>query len=243
VRILSYNILKGGIGREALIASVICAADADIVMLEEAHHSASLAAVAKAAGYPYFDTQRSRSTAFMSRIPVQHHWHSAPLIHSPFLEVSPEGTNIRIWGVHLTSLLSTLTEWIRAQEIRLLLQKVNPAVPHVMTGDFNTLAPGDVFDKTALPRHLRMILALSGGDIPRNALKQLIDSGYTDAFRHLHPSENGWSLPAHQPNTRLDYAFVSSHLKNRLVNCQVLTTPEEVRQASDHLPVMVEIDV
>jgi endonuclease/exonuclease/phosphatase family metal-dependent hydrolase len=243
MRILGYNILRGGIGREALLARVIRAADADVVMLEEANHVASLEAITKAAGYPYFDARRGCSTAFMSRIPVQHQWHGAPLIRSPFLEAAPEGTDIRIWGVHLTSLLTPLMEWIRLRELHVLLQNVNPSVPHVLIGDFNTLAPGDRFDRAALPLHLRMILALSGGDIPRKALRLLLDAGYTDAFRHLHPSENGWSLPARQPNTRLDYAFVSPHLKDRLKDCQVLTYPEEVRQASDHLPVLVEIDV
>ena len=37
LRILSYNILKGGVGRESLIAGVISAQLPDVVILQEAY--------------------------------------------------------------------------------------------------------------------------------------------------------------------------------------------------------------
>ena len=70
---------------------MIDTADAEVVMLGEADRLSSLAAIAKAAGYPYYDARRGYSTAFLSRIRVEYHWHEVPLVRSPFLQLIPEG--------------------------------------------------------------------------------------------------------------------------------------------------------
>lgn len=241
MRLMAYNILKGSIGRERLLAEVIQAVDADIVLLEEADYPPAVATIARRAGYPDYASRRFTSTAFMSRVPVQHQWHRVWFARSPFLEVIPEGRDLRIWGVHVIALLSNLTEHIRWHEIRALLNRVNPKTPHVLIGDFNTLAPGDSFDTSTMPWFLQAALALSGGDISRKTIRLLLEAGYTDAFREKNPADNGWSLPAWQPNTRLDYAFISPHLKNSVTDCRLMREPEIVQQASDHLPVVLEL--
>ena len=40
LRILSYNILKGGVGRETPLAAVISACEPDVVILQEAYRPA-----------------------------------------------------------------------------------------------------------------------------------------------------------------------------------------------------------
>jgi exonuclease III len=75
------------------------------------------------------------------------------------------------------------------------------------------------------------------------ALKRVLDNGYVDAYRHLHPTEHGWSLPSWQPNTRLDYAFLSPTLLPHLHHCDLIRTPESVTRASDHLPMQVELNL
>jgi len=49
--------------------------------------------------------------------------------------------------------------------------------------------------------------------------------------------EDGFSLPAAFPTIRLDYLFANRELLSHLVECRVVESPPEVRQASDHLPV------
>ena len=51
LRILSYNILKGGVGREAALAAVISSCEPDIVILQEAYRPAVVQQLAAACGF------------------------------------------------------------------------------------------------------------------------------------------------------------------------------------------------
>jgi exonuclease III len=63
------------------------------------------------------------------------------------------------------------------------------------------------------------------------------------AFAHLHPDDEGFTLPPPQPNSRLDYILVSDALKSRLVNCWVVRQPPAILKASDHYPVVAEFQL
>lgn len=243
MRIMSYNILKSGHGREHLLAEVIRHYAPDLVMLEESPTRETLERIALAAEMPYFDCRRGCSTAFMSRLPVTYRWQHVLFARSPFLAVQPDNSAWTIWGVHLLALLSNITELVRYYEIQALLRFVTPTEPHLLIGDFNTLAPGEPFDMTTFPPRLKTIVRLHGNDIRRLALKRLQDAGYVDTFRQHHTGENGWTMPSHQPNTRLDYAFVPKAFLPHIRDCRTLTEPDTVRRASDHLPILVDIEV
>jgi exonuclease III len=68
----------------------------------------------------------------------------------------------------------------------------------------------------------------------------LLDAGYIDCFRELHPEEGGFTLPSVDPQVRLDYVFAAPPLKVALRECRVITSPKEVTSASDHLPLLTE---
>ncbi len=82
-------------------------------------------------------------------------------------------------------------------------------------------------------------------DEEREKLTLLLDSGFTDTFRHLHPDMIGayswWSyrFRARQNNAgwRIDYFLVSDRLRERIVTASIL--PEVM--GSDHCPVMLEL--
>ena len=82
-------------------------------------------------------------------------------------------------------------------------------------------------------------------DEEREKLTLLLDSGFTDTFRHLHPDLTGayswWSyrFRARQNNAgwRIDYFLVSDRLRERIVTASIL--PEVM--GSDHCPVMLEL--
>jgi endonuclease/exonuclease/phosphatase family metal-dependent hydrolase len=40
---------------------------------------------------------------------------------------------------------------------------------------------------------------------------------------------------------RLDYVFTPAEYASRFIACEVVQTPGEVRTASDHLPLLVEL--
>jgi exodeoxyribonuclease-3 len=74
---------------------------------------------------------------------------------------------------------------------------------------------------------------------PREAIRTLLDAGYTDCYRALHPREPGYTYPSDAPWLRLDYAFASLALAPRLAACDLVAVGGAER-ASDHLPVWAE---
>ena len=84
-------------------------------------------------------------------------------------------------------------------------------------------------------------------DEEREKFTKLLESGFTDTFRHLHPDLVGayswWSyrFKARQNNAgwRIDYFLVSDRIKDKIVTASIL--PEVV--GSDHCPVMLEIEL
>ena len=145
--------------------------------------------------------------------------------------------------MHLSALYSAWTERHRVIELRALLSAIQQHQHgfHVLTGDFNTLAPGDLLDFRKLPNRLRALVWLSGGRIRWRTIQMVLNAGYLDAFRKLHPDDRGLSFPVWDPHVRLDYVFASAGRAERLLACEVVRRPP-ARHASDHFPLLAEID-
>lgn len=242
MRIMSYNIKKNGGGRLSKLANVIRFHEPDIVVMQEMMDANAVRTLAESAGYAYYDAKPGCSPAFISRLSLTYRWHTAGLTRSPFLQLTLDN-GLHIYGVHLFSSLSNIAEALRVREIQTLLRLINHDAPHVIVGDFNTLAPGDTFNGSTFPWWLKLILSLNGGDVRRDALRLLYERGYMDAFRTFHPDANGYTLPPPNPNTRLDYAFVSPALHHSMRQCDVLRDPQDVLTASDHYPIMLELAI
>ena len=78
----------------------------------------------------------------------------------------------------------------------------------MLAGDFNTVAPGDPFAVSRLPMRYRPLMWLSGGSVRWRTIQTVLDAGYVDTFKALHPDQPGLTLPAADPHMRLDYVFV-----------------------------------
>lgn len=243
MRLLSYNICRGGRGREAHLERVIAAVDPDVVVFQEATAPDVIEQLATGCAMPHWGTRRGESLGFMSRVPLAHtEWHYPRLSRHAFLELVVDGPEVRIYGVHLSAVLSAWTERRRGYELRALLASIKRRDPgfHVLTGDFNTLAPDSILDLAKLPRRIRTAMWLSGGTVRWRAIKMVLEAGYSDAFRALHPSEHGYTLPSADPHVRLDFLFVPGVFVDRVTRCEVVTAPEG-RAASDHLPLVSEV--
>ncbi|MDP9206629.1 MAG: endonuclease/exonuclease/phosphatase family protein [Gemmatimonadota bacterium] len=115
---------------------------------------------------------------------------------------------------------------------------------HVLAGDFNALAPGERLDPSHMPKWIRGMIWLSGRDIARTTIEMMQADGYVDAWRTLyadHQHDPGYTFPVWDPHVRLDYVFTPAEYASRFSACEVWQTPEEVRTASDHFPLLVEI--
>jgi exodeoxyribonuclease-3 len=223
---------------------VIRHASPDVVVLQEASNPLVVARLAEALGFPHHAADAGRSLAFMSRLPVAHHeWHQPRLSRHAFLEIVPADRSIRIFGLHLSAVHSAWTERRRMFELRALLASIakHQHGLHVLTGDFNTLAPGERLDGKLLPARLRVLVWLSGGTIRWRTIQHVMDNGYVDAFRHCHSDLPGPTFPTWNPHIRLDFAFVPERFIDRVRSCQVMIS-DATTAASDHLPLLTVIE-
>jgi exodeoxyribonuclease-3 len=246
VRLLSYNIRFGGAGREEPIASTIRARDPDLVVLQEASDPAVVERIARLAGMRVWGARPGHSTAFLSQLEITHHeWHRPRGARHPFLEIVPAGTEFRVFGLHLTAVHSRWTERQRVRELRALLGGIarHQEGFHVLVGDFNALSPGERLDVARMPPRLRVLVWLSGGAtrLKQLAITTVLDGGYLDVFRTLHPDDRGFTFPTWDPHVRLDYVFTPARYRERIARCEVVEDATAARAASDHYPLYAEL--
>jgi endonuclease/exonuclease/phosphatase family metal-dependent hydrolase len=246
VKLLSYNIRFGGQKRERELAEVIRAVAPDLVVFQEAIDPDLISRLSVATDLPYWAARREHSIGYMSRLETSHHeWHYPAGAKHSFLEIVLKGSEARIFGLHLSSMFSKWAERRRVREIRALLKSIERHQNgfHVLVGDFNTLAVGEVLDVRRMPAWIRGVVWLSGRDIQRETIKLMTDSNYVDGYRLLHPSDKGYTFPVWDPHLRLDYVFVPKEYAARLIQCEVVTQPAVATKASDHLPLLAHLDL
>ena len=245
LKLLSYNVRYGGAGRESQLAAVIREADPDLVVLQEATDPRVVERLSEETGLKIRAAQRGNSIAYLSRVPVKRHeWHRPRGSRRHFMEIELEGSNLVVFGIHLSAVHAFWTERRRMRELRSLLAWVGArgADFHVMVGDFNTLAPGELLDAQKLPSRLRALVWLSGGRVRYQTIQILLAADYADAFRRLHPEDPGYTFPTWDPHVRLDFVFTPNKHEGRVTECRVLTESPGVREASDHFPLLAHVE-
>ncbi|MBC7910238.1 MAG: endonuclease/exonuclease/phosphatase family protein [Pyrinomonadaceae bacterium] len=246
VKLLSYNIRFGGGKRESRIAEVIRAASPDIVVFQEATDPRVIENLAKLTAMPQWAARPRHSIGFISRLEIAHHeWHHPAGAKHSFLEIALAGSDARIFGLHLKARFSKWSERQRALEIRALLKGIEKHQEgvHVLVGDFNTLAPGEILDARRMPRWIQALIWLSGRDIQRETVQIMLDANYVDGYRSLHADERGYTFPTWDPHLRLDYIFLPARFSDRLTDCEVIKHPADVALASDHFPLLAQLEV
>jgi exodeoxyribonuclease-3 len=246
LRLLSYNIRFGGTGREGPLAEVIRAAEPDVVVFQEASDPRVVARLAQETGLGVWGAQPRYSTGFMSRVPISHYtWHHPPATRHAFLELVLADGVSRIFGLHLSARFSKWSERQRRREIGLLLDGIREYHDgfHVIVGDFNALAPGERLEPWRMPRWIQALIWVSGRDIARDTIQAMLDAGYVDAYRTLHPNDVGHTFPTWGAHVRLDYLFTPAVFAPRVLSCEVGTGFEAAPAASDHYPLLSVLDV
>lgn len=246
MKIVSYNIHFGGQGRDIFLAKVLHPINPDLIILQEATDPYVVESLARKLGMPFWGARKGYSLALLSRLPViYYHWHHPKWLKHPFLEVSIEAIPLRLFGIHLSPYFSKWSEQRRVQEIRSVMKMIseNKIGSHVLIGDFNAIAPDDDVRIERMPAWIKFLIWSNHRRIPRETIKTLLQFGYIDGFRKLHSDCAGFTLPTPIPHVRLDYVFIPSPLSNCLKECVVAKDSPFVSQASDHYPLVAEIEV
>ena len=245
LRLLSYNIRFGGVGREQALAETIIAAAPDLVVFQEATRPEVIERIAEVTKFPFWAARRNHSIGYLSRQQVEYHeWHYPAGARHSFLEIVPAGGNARVFGLHLSARFSKWDERRRTAEIRSLLEGIKRHQDgfHVLVGDFNTLAPGDVLNLHQMPTWIKALVWISGRKLQRESIQLVLDAGYSDGYRMLNSENKGYTFPTWDPHVRLDYVFLPKKFGNRLAACSVITEPKErIQAASDHCPLVAEL--
>lgn len=245
LRLLSYNIQFGGRGRVETIAAVIDAAGPDIIMLQEATDHKVVARLAELTAMPNWDSRPNHSTGYLTKLEVkQHNWHLPQRTRHAFLELEIAQPSMRFFGLHLSAWFSNWSERQRRHEIRSLLEAIREHQDglHFIAGDFNALAPGEALRFDRLPNWIRALVWFSGRDIARHTIQHMLDKGYADTWRIHHDEEPGYTFPTWDPHVRLDYVFTPGRYRSLVRRVEVFQ-PAAARTASDHYPLLVELDI
>ena len=115
--------------------------------------------------------------------------------------------------------------------------------PAVIAGDMNVCRTDlDVYDPAAFAESTHVTPE------ERGRFEAILGTGFADAFRELHPDEQGftwWDYRAghfhRRLGLRLDYALLSEHVRPRLASCGIDRDFRKGPKPSDHAPLLVEL--
>jgi exodeoxyribonuclease-3 len=158
--------------------------------------------------------------------------------------------NIRIVNIYLpngnpvgTAKFDYKLSWMDRLE-----QQIKPwlkgDVPTVIGGDFNVI-PEDI-DCHKPSSWIRDALFQPE---PRARYRSMLQLGYTDAFRSLHPGVGGqftfWDYFRqafeHNRGIRIDHFLVTPSLVKRLESCEIDKGPRMFEKPSDHTPIVLRL--
>ncbi len=122
-----------------------------------------------------------------------------------------------------------------------LLKKLEQEKPVVTCGDFNA-----AHTEIDLARPKENMKNAGFTKEERQGVTNLINGGFVDTFRQLHPTEQRYSWWSHWGKARernvgwrIDYFFVSERLLEKLRGAEIY----EKYQGSDHCPIGIELEV
>ena len=168
LRVATYNILYGGTARETLISDVLSRVDADVVALQEVCNLQFAAELADRLrmealiGEPS-DPGPTCHIAILTRRPVrrwQNRQHVGQMLRSHLqCELETGWHDMPVIGVHCVHLAARFGERNkgearRMRELTAVLDGIaaEQPLPHLVIGDFNSVAPGDELAATTFFR-------------------------------------------------------------------------------------------
>ena len=114
-----------------------------------------------------------------------------------------------------------------------------------LLGDFN-IAPSEI-DIHSPKKYDKGIMA---SDIERDALNNVLKGRFIDSFRIFEKNTGHWSWWDYRNNAfelnkgwRIDHIYISNKLSSKLKSCVIDRIQRENIQPSDHVPVMINLEI
>jgi endonuclease/exonuclease/phosphatase family metal-dependent hydrolase len=206
IRVATYNILLGGERRRDLVRNVLRRVDADVVALQEVREIDRVRDLADELGMEIFlgepsDPASPMHTAILTRLPVRgwrNRRHHGRMLRSHLhCDIETGGDDVPFVGVHCLHLAARFGdrnkgEARRIREIGAVLTDIadEPALPHMLIGDFNALSPGDDILATSFFRRMNdlrraglLVAGANGILVPLAPDDNGTDNGLADRWR------------------------------------------------------------
>ena len=226
----------------------------DVLLLQELKGTEFPSAWFKDQGYNSVSvTQKTyNGVAVLSRLPIE--TINTTLLgdetdsHARFLEVIID--DIRIVNIYLpngnpvgTPKLDYKLSWMDRLKAQMELW-LKSSVPTVVGGDFNVIPEDIDCHKPAAWIHDALFQPE-----PRARYRAMLELGFVDAFRSLHPGVGGqftfWDYFRqafeHNRGIRIDHFLVSPLLQPRIVSCEIDKGPRAQEKPSDHTPIVLRL--
>jgi exodeoxyribonuclease-3 len=254
MKIATYNV-NGINGRLALLLRWLKLAEPDIVCLQElkAPQEKFPVEALRNAGYDavWHGQSRWNGVAILSRVgPLHETRRGLPGYddtQSRYIEVAVNG--LLIAGLYLPNgnprpgpKFDYKLQWFAQLEAH-MAALVELDAPVIVAGDYNVM-PTDI--DVYAPERWRED-ALFAPEV-RAAYQRLINQGWTDALRHLHPHATIYTFWKYWRNSfernaglRIDHFLLNAAAKKRLKAAEVDTRPRAWEATSDHAPVWIEL--
>jgi exodeoxyribonuclease-3 len=253
LRIASWNVnsIRARLGH---VSAWLKAREPDVLLLQELKGTEFPATAFKEIGYESVAvTQKTyNGVAVLSRLPIETISNTLPGdeadTHARFLDTTIAG--VRIINIYLPNGNppgSNNFDYKLAWMDRLINEMAawrTKNVPVIIGGDFNVI-PEDI-DCHKPSSWMRDALFQPE---PRARYRTMLNLGYTDAFRTLHPGEGGqftfWDYFReafrHNRGIRIDHFLLSPRLAGKLVSCEIDKEPRAKEKPSDHTPIIAEL--
>ncbi|KRL67639.1 Exodeoxyribonuclease III [Companilactobacillus versmoldensis DSM 14857 = KCTC 3814] len=121
------------------------------------------------------------------------------------------------------------------------MQTLSKKKPVILCGDLN-VAHNEIDIKNDKTNHKNPGFS----DEERNKFSELLDSGFTDTFRYLHPEEVKYSWWSYRFNARknnagwrIDYFVISNNGQDLIQNADILNDV----YGSDHCPIQLDLNI
>jgi len=224
LRLVTWNIWNGGEGRLEAIERVLRQQRADVIALQEANDREAVERLGASLEMQvvYGQANSEYAVAWLSRLPVAGTKnHRLPVLEKTLLEVEVGGK--RLFATHLSAGRTLAHEPRRIAEAEGILAEIR-AGADVLVGDFNAVHPRDEVGAPPPDEELE--------HVSRRPIELLLEAGFVDSYRELHPVDGGWTYVAWQPWARLDYVLTRELPRS----CAVVES-----DASDHFALVADL--